>query len=65
MYLQAQTVVIQATLSYMTAVTSAIIIAWLSTAHKVLVLQSSYAAAERVFSLLKASFNDQRERLAT
>ena len=34
---------------------------WSSAARKVLVLQPSSAAAERVFSLLKASFSDQQD----
>jgi len=34
---------------------------WSSAARKVLLLQPSSAASERVFSLLKASFSDQQE----
>ena len=34
---------------------------WSSAAHKVLVLQPSSAASERVFSLLKSSFSEQQE----
>ena len=34
---------------------------WSSAARKVLVLQPSSAATERVFSLLNASFSDQQE----
>ena len=34
---------------------------WASAAKKVLLVQPSSAAAERVFSILKSSFNDQQE----
>ena len=34
---------------------------WAASAKKVLLVQPSSAASERVFSLLKASFNDQQD----
>ena len=35
---------------------------WISAVKKVLLVQPSSAAAERVFSILKSSFNDQQEQ---